>query len=336
MKNLIILTKADKKRIVNKRPRESKFGDHVQLITDSCNIYEQLKNLDVRYVLFGIPEDIGVFANYGNLGASGAWKATLKFLLNMQHNDYSMPQNLAILGHLDYSAELERLKLLSQKKSGDIKKAQNMVADIDKDVAQLVTEIVKAGKKPIIVGGGHNNAYGNIKGTSLALNTSINVINIDTHTDFRAEEGRHSGNAFSYAYSEGFLRNYFIFGIHENYTANYVFKRIDKIKSIAYTIFEDLAIRKSLKYKSELKRALNHVSGKAFGIEIDCDAIENIPSSAKTPSGFSANRTRSFVHYFGSHKNASYLHICEGAPVKKMEAQVGKLIAYLITDFMKA
>jgi formiminoglutamase len=31
-------------------------------------------------------------------------------------------------------------------------------------------------------------------------------------------EGRHSGNGFSYAYEEGFLK-IFYFGLHENYTS---------------------------------------------------------------------------------------------------------------------
>lgn len=116
MKNLILLSKTDKKKFINKRSRESKFGDHVQLIQDSSNIYEQLKNLDVDYALFGIAEDIGVFANSGKQGASKAWKATLKFLLNMQNNAHSMPQKLAIIGHLDYSTEMELLEFLNQKK----------------------------------------------------------------------------------------------------------------------------------------------------------------------------------------------------------------------------
>ena len=68
---------------------------------------------------------------------------------------------------------------------------------------------------------------------------------------------------------------------------------------------------------------------KKFGIEIDCDAIENIPSSAMTPSGFSVKQARQFVNYFGKHNNATYLHICEAAPTKKTETQVGKLITYL-------
>src|SRR5690606_37852474 len=103
-----------------------------------------------------------------------------------------------------------------------------MVEEIDKEVSHIICQIVTAGKTPIIIGGGHNNAYGNIKGTALANTKPVNAINFDAHTDFRIQEGRHSGNGFTYAYDEGFLKNYFIFGLHENYASKAVMENIKK------------------------------------------------------------------------------------------------------------
>ena len=340
MDKLILFTENDKNKLVNKESGDSKFGDHVQLITHSCNIYDQLKSLDVDYVLFGIPEDVGVFANHGVSGAYSAWEYVIKVLLNTQNNQFTQPQRLVILGHLDFNDQQLALSKLNQNKENDIQKARKMVAEIDTHVTILMHDIIKAGKKPIVIGGGHNNAYGNIKGMSLAFNNPINVINLNAHIGFRLTEGRHSGNAFSYAYSDGFLNKYFVFGIHENYVLQNVLETVTKLNSrISYNTFEDIAIRKTLKFKAECKRALEFVSGKPFGIEIDCDAIENTPSSAMTPSGFTATKTREFLSYFAVHKNASYLHICEAAPSlmpKKLAKQTAKFITYLITDFMKA
>jgi formiminoglutamase len=336
MDKLVLFNSKCLKKILNRRIGESKFGEHVVTLKNVSNIYEQLKNLDVKYVIFGLPEDVGVFANYGKSGASSTWSFALKFLLNIQSNQFINPKDVLILGHLDFESEQNLVSTFNQSKKKDIIKARKIVTEIDGYVSHLVYQIVKAGKKPIIIGGGHNNSYGNIKGTSLALNKQINVVNFDAHTDFRAEEGRHSGNGFSYAYNEGFLKNYFVFGIHENYNSNAVLNHIDNIKTIDYTTFEAIEIRKELKVKVEMKRALSLVSDSSFGIEIDCDAIENIPSSAMTPSGFSVNQSRKFVTFFGKHQNAAYLHICEAAPTKKTNVKVGKLISYLITDFIKA
>ncbi len=322
--------------LLNKRSGESKFGEHVQTLTNVFNIYEQLKNLDVKYVVFGIPEDVGVFANYGKSGTSVAWEAAIKVLLNVQSNRLTHPNKILILGNIDCSKEMEAIKTLSQDNKRDIKKARKLVSDIDTYVSDLVNQIVKAGKVPIIIGGGHNNAYGILKGMSLEKNKAVNAVNFDAHPDFRAEEGRHCGNGFSYAYNEGFLKNYFIFGLHENYTSERTFKTVNKIKSIQYNTFEAIKVRKELKFRAEMQKALEHISKNSFGIEIDCDAIQNIPSNDKTPSGFSVNNTREFVNFFGKHKNASYLHICEATPKKKQKKQVGKLISYLITDFIRA
>lgn len=336
MDKLILFNNNDLKSLLKSRLKESKFGEHVQLLPNLDNIYDDISTLDVDFVIFGIKEDVGVFANYGKTGASLAWEATLKILLNIQNNSFTNPKRVLLLGHLDFSKTLEKLKTYHQNNKKDILKARSKVEKIDHHVSELVFQIIKAGKKPIIIGGGHNNAYGNLKGTSLALKKPINAINFDAHSDFRAEEGRHSGNGFSYAFAEGFLKNYFVFGLHENYTSDTIFKTLDKLKTIQYNTFEALNIRKELQYKLELERALDHVSSADFGIEIDCDAIENIPSSAMTPSGFSVNTTRNFVHYFGQHKNARYLHICEAAPTPETETQIGKLITYLITDFIRA
>lgn len=334
MQNLVLFTSKDRDTLLKLRKGESKFGEHIQLISNLTNIYDDITNLDVDYIIFGISEDIGVYANYGQTGTYKAWAAVVKVLLNIQNNSFTNPKRVLILGHLEYS---EAREIVNQKPSKkNIAKARTRVEAIDKDVTHLVSSIVKAGKTPIIIGGGHNNAYGNIKGLALAKNDRVNVVNYDAHTDFREEEGRHSGNGFSYTYAEGFLKNYFIFGLHENYTSDKLFKTLNKVKAIKYNTYEALEVRSELDYNSELERGLNHVSSRPYGIEIDCDAIENIPSSAATPSGFSVKQARQFLHFFANHENASYLHICEAAPTNKTETKVGKLITYLITDFIRA
>ena len=336
MDKLVLFNSERLKSLLNKRPKETKFGEHISLLESVSNIYEQLQGLDVEFVIVGLPEDVGVFANYGKSGTSGAFDSAIKILLNIQSNPFTHAKKVLILGHLDFSSALNKLKKLDQNKKKDITKARALVDEIDKDVTILIHEIIKSGKKPILIGGGHNNAYGNLKGAALALNSPVNVVNFDAHTDFRPEEGRHSGNGFSYAYAEGFLKRYFAFGIHENYTSDSILKTFKKIKSIAYNTYESMAIRKSNSFKSELNRALEHVSNGPFGIEFDCDAIQDVSSSAMTPSGFNVDQARRFVDFFARHPKNLYLHICEASPSPQNDAQVGKLVSYLITDYIRA
>lgn len=329
MKHLNLFTQKELKSLLNSRKGETKFGEHVRLLSNLNNIYDSIKDLDVKYVIFGIEEDYGVLANNGKSGTYKCWSAVKKTLINLQSNVYTHPNEVLILGSLCYT------NLIQEKKLASTKSLKMTVELIDKDVSFLVSEIVRAGKIPIAIGGGHNNAYGMIKGTALALNQAISAINIDAHTDFRPEEGRHSGNGFSYAFDEGFLKKYFILGLHENYTSKGILSSIEKLKRVNFCSYEAIEIRSEVKLKTALKLAKDHCNTK-FGLEIDCDAIENIPSSAASPSGFSIKQVRRMTHYFGSSKEICYLHICEAIPSKKNATQVGKMISYIITDFMRA
>ncbi|NNK39698.1 MAG: formimidoylglutamase, partial [Winogradskyella sp.] len=307
MKNLIVFTEAEKQSLVTSRKKESKLGEHIQLIPNLTNIYDEISNLDVSYVIFGVAEDIGVIANNGLSGAYSTWKYVKKILLNVQSNTATHAKKILILGHLDYSEELNTIKALPSNKKKTISKARKLVEHIDADVTHLIHTILKANKIPIVIGGGHNNSYGNLKGGALAFNSKVNAVNLDAHSDFRAEEGRHSGNGFSYAFAEGFLNKYYILGLHENYTSDRIYKTIKKLKTIAFSTYEDIEIRKSTTYKKSLEEALLHMGDEKFGIEVDCDAIANIASSAMTPSGFSVKQARQFVHFFGQQPNAYYL-----------------------------
>ncbi len=340
MEHLKVFTNKDLAQLTNYRSGELKFGEKVHLVPAEQTISEFLSNTEAKFVLFGIPEDIGVCANGGRKGAASCWKDTVKSLVNIQHNKFCKGSNLTILGYLDFKNEMaiaENLKISDPEQRNQM---YNLVSTIDKEVCHLVSLIIKAGKIPIIIGGGHNNSYGNIKGAALAKGQQINAINFDAHSDFRALEGRHSGNGFSYAYCEGFLKKYFVFGLHENYNSKAIMETFRKNEdTMQFNTYEEIKIRRSKSYSQELDDALAFIADDFFGIEVDLDSLPGIASSAMTPTGFSIEDARRFIDYFGRNENSIYLHIAEGAPDLAEENSkhlVGKLIAYLITDFMKS
>lgn len=330
MSFLNIYSEKDILSFVNKRGGEIKFGEKVKFVER----FEDLKNNSAKYVLVGIPEDIGVRANYGTAGTSKAWKAALGSLLNTQHNHFTNAENLIVLGEIDCDTQMKQATTISKDENHNAEELGELVTQIDHIVSEVVKKIVEAGKFPIIIGGGHNNSYGNLKGTSQALKNPINCINFDAHTDFRALEHRHSGNGFSYAFEEGFLDKYFIFGLHRNYTSEAVFRSMEANSGrVKFNHFEDISVKQKTSFSEAMKDAEIFCCNENFGIELDMDAIEFMGSSAITPSGFSLTEARSFIDHFSKNKNASYLHICEGSPLAGIfPNQVGKAIAYLISD----
>lgn len=317
---------------LKKRDGEIKFGEKVHFVETLAD----LKNHSTKYVLFGIPEDIGVRANYGNTGTSKAWEAALGSLLNIQHNHLTQAENVILLGEIDCDTQMKHAATISKEENHYAEKLGELVTQIDHKVSEVVKIIVEAGKFPIIIGGGHNNSYGNLKGTSEALQKLINCINFDAHTDFRALEHRHSGNGFSYAFEDGFLEKYFIFGLHRNYTSESVFNAIEKnSERVKFNLFETISIQQELSFSEAMKEAENFCCNENFGIELDMDAIEMMGSSAISPSGFTLNGARQFVSHFSKNTNANYLHICEGSPSAGLfPNQLGKAIAYLVSDII--
>jgi len=340
MEKLVPFYISDLAKITNHRSGEIKFGEKMLTVPKNTDILTFIKECDAKYILFGIPEDIGVRANFGRPGAASAWDSAIRSIANIQHNRFCKGSQILVLGQLDVAAEMEAAKSLDFYNISHRQEFSKLVESIDKEVAHIVSNIILAGKTPIIIGGGHNNAYGNIKGTALAKGKPINAVNFDAHSDFRILEGRHSGNGFSYAYEEGFLKKYFIFGLHENYTSKNVLDIIKKIEDrVRFNTYDEISIRKEKNFENELFEAFHFIKNDAYGIEIDLDAIPNIASSAMTMSGFSIEQLRQFVHHFGKNENAAYIHICEGAPdlgEEKNNHLIGKLIGYLVTDFIKA
>ncbi|MES2568038.1 MAG: formimidoylglutamase [Bacteroidota bacterium] len=339
MHTLEIYSKKDIDKLTRKRTNEVKIGEDIHLL-DSVKTWEtELANSSCKFVLLGIPEDVGVRANYGRGGAHTAWKPALDSFLSQQSNEFLNGKDICVLGHIFVDDVMEKASLLDIKSKNDMSTLRNLVAIIDERVSDVISKIISCHKIPIIIGGGHNNSYPIIKGCSLALNQKINVINCDPHTDFRPLEGRHSGNGFSYAYHENFMNKYSVFCMHEQYNTASVLKEFTKNNQhLYYSTYEDVFIRENKTYSQTLLQNIGFVKNENCGIEIDLDAITNVPASAKTSSGISPVQARQYVYQSAKKLDVLYLHIAEGAPILshiKADNKTGKLIAYLMSDFIK-
>ena len=159
-----------------------------------------------------------------------------------------------ILGTINVDQEMAEVPHLDFNDIDDRSKLSQLVEKIDKEVSHIIFHITKLGKTPIIIGGGQNNAYGNIKGTALSKGKPINAINFDAHSDFRILEGRHNGNAFSYAFEEGFLSKYYVFGLHENHVTKSVLDSFKKLEDrLHYVTYDSIRIRKEKDYFGKFK-----------------------------------------------------------------------------------
>jgi formiminoglutamase len=305
------------------RPREGevKIGERVNFAEES--IEKSLQNFKGDYVLLGVEEDIGPRANLGQSGALYAFKSFLNRFLNMQVNRFINIENIMILGRV----KAETLE------SGFAKRRKN-VEELDNFILEIIRKIYAVGKIPIIVGGGHNNAYPLIAAYAKTFGKPIDVINLDAHADFRPLEGRHSGNSFSYAKKEEFLGSYTIHGLHKAYNSESMLNDMEQ-NNVSFTVFEDYLIGQRNLREDAVAYAQNH-KNEPFGIELDMDAIAFMPSSAYTSSGWSVNDARAWLKSLSSVEKPAYLNLTEGACELNTwsDSILGKALAYLVYDLL--
>ena len=331
--------------LTNIRRFETRLGERIKFVPDPARFVEFMKTTTAKYVLFGIPEDIGVRANHGIPGADSAWLPFLQSFLNIQSNDFLSGDDLLLTGHFDFGDLQYLIERTAHGTEEKIEAYRHAVNAIDEEVEKLSKIITEHKKIPIIVGGGHNNAYPIIKGAAkgwhkagLIQLAQINCINMDAHSDYRPLEGRHSGNAFRYAEEDGYLQKYCVVGLHENYLPQNIWMDIVNNPFIDCITFEDIFIHEKRSFRQAVSHAIEFTDDTYTGIELDLDCVENVLSSACTPSGVSSVQARQYMNLSAAHTKPAYVHICEGAARLangKTSDMTGKLISYLVSDFIK-
>lgn len=328
------LTKKESLTYIQHRDLEIKLGESLNYF----NTWDEIGQSSSKFVVFGIPEDIGIKANFGRQGASNAWDAFLNSFLNLQANGFLQSDQMVVAGKIKTDDLMEKAVILNEKKSKDLIGLRNLVEQLDERVYAIVSIIVSMGKIPIIIGGGHNNAFPIISAIkNVLMEKKIACLNVDPHADFRPLEGRHSGNAFSYAMATNKLDKYAILGLHENYNSGSMLNELDENENIKYVLFEDIFVRKRISWKASQKQLYKFIGNTNCGLEFDMDCILNFPVSAINPTGISPLKARNFVYRAASKLKIVYFHLPEAAPNlnRDEDNRVGKLLAYLVTDFLK-
>ena len=304
------LNNNDLQTFLSEREGETKLG-------------QKFSNLPkAKYVIIGIEESVGPRANKGRKGAENGFNAFLSSFLNMQSNESLIGDDIHVLGRITTQNVLED-------------NLCEIVEELDAFLVDILHAYLSKDQIPIVIGGGHNNAYPLMKFSYERFRESIQVVNFDAHADYRLIEGRHSGNPFSYAYKDGFLKKYYVLGLHQRYNSQQILN--DLRRDGHYFTFHEAYIFGEHNYLDDFKTLNDTLSqvDEYIGIELDMDTIERMPSSAYSPVGISIEIARVYIRQMSKQKNIAYLHLPEGAPTNELENRiVGKTLAYLVSDFI--
>ena len=73
MKHFKVYSKEDVLSLTKIRRFETKVGERLEILKDVTDIADSIKSSTAKYVLFGVPEDLGVKGNLGIGGADTLW-----------------------------------------------------------------------------------------------------------------------------------------------------------------------------------------------------------------------------------------------------------------------
>lgn len=305
------LSKSD---LVKVRVGEVRLGEKMIFRDDS----DSWKS--ATYHILGICEDIGPRLNGGFGGAQHAFGPFIQRFVHVQSNMFLEGGEIAVHGSIVWNGKEEF--------------SSEFIDKLDDYIATWVKTVKEINGIPVVIGGGHNNAFGLIKGVSQKLGTGISVVNCDPHADTRALNGRHSGNPFSYAIAQNFLSHYTVLGLHESYNNAFILDFLSK-HEVQHSFFEHW-LDEPESFYSDIDATAKRHQHLGCGLELDMDAISGMPSSAFTPSGISMEKARYYIRKMARRVPIHYLHLPEAAPTSEVEMKiVGKSLVYLVLDFIK-
>ena len=318
------------------REGERKMGQTIRTLPAGAGLSEGLRaHPGAGFAIVLVPSDLGVRANLGRPGAAALPQAALRRLLAMQDNPGLRGERLILVGEVAVQDLMQQGVGLDPQRPGDRARLHGLVAEVDTRVAWVVRTIAQEGRSVIVLGGGHENAFGVLAGLRAATGAGVGCVNLDAHADLRADEDRHSGNAFSQALAQGHLVRYAALGLQEPYLNEHMWTRLHGDPRLLGVTLESL-LRGECTLEQACERVERHVGAGPIALEVDLDAVAGMPASAATPSGLTAQELRRCVHRLASSLDPRVIHVCEGIPGDGDAAGVGKLAAMVVRDFVQA
>lgn len=276
---------------------------------------DDLDSLDA--VLIGFPSDVGVRRNGGRPGASEAPQEIRKQLYKMTPSaEYYQP----FVDFMDHCRDVGDIQI-----TGNLAKDQQTLGDVI--AGYLEQDVI-----PIILGGGHETAFGHFLGYAEA-GRPTSILNIDAHTDVRPlKDGKpHSGSPFRQAleHESGCADTYLVAGLQPHSVAqahldfigghggHYKFRDETNITSIS-----------GLFHQHESDHLM---------VTFDMDAVDQSQApgvSAPCTNGLPADLWLTAAYLAGRNENVSSFDVSEMNPLHDRDGQTAALAALTVWHFL--
>jgi formiminoglutamase len=268
------------------------------------------------FALLGYACDEGVQRNKGRIGAFDGSDVIRRQLAKM-------PNHLALKTALYDVGTIQCIE-------NDMETAQEKIAD-------LVARLLKNNTIPILLGGGHDIAYGHYEGIRkhISSNHTIGIINFDAHFDLRSNKnGNNSGTPF-YQISKDCEANgsefrYLCLGIRKDANDKNLFQTAEKL-NVSFVENTQFKTRHAPHVVRVILDFIREVDCIYTTIDLDGFSSAFAPGvSAPSPMGFTPEIVIECLQMIIDSKKLISVDIAEMNPLFDRDDQTAKLAASLI------
>lgn len=271
-----------------------------------------------RVVIIGFPSDEGVRRNGGRTGAAQAPDQIRHALYKMTPDAEEGILFKELIAHASDLGNIQRFTI-------DLESNQELLG-------KIVASYLEQGVIPIILGGGHETAFGHFLGyVKAGINTSI--LNIDAHTDVRPliEGKAHSGSPFRQAleHTSDCCKTYMVSGLQPHSVSKAHLEYIEKHNG-------------QLQFKDETNITsvsnLFHIhKSKDLMVTFDIDAVDQAFApgvSAPCTNGLHPDLWLTAAYLAGRNERVSSFDISEVNPEYDRDGQTARLAALTVWHFL--
>ena len=290
---------------------------HQLIQTQDLNKY-QFDNSKKNICLLGYACDEGVRRNLGRVGAVEAPE--------------KIRQRLAKLPwHFDKNIRVTDI--------GDFRCKNKNMESTQQQLGDGVFQLLQKKTFPILLGGGHDIAFGHFLGIHKWMKTThkkkLSIINFDAHFDLRkVYKAPNSGTPF-YQICELLKKekrdfDYTVIGIQKQSNTQELFDFAKKNK-VNYYLSEDVVLKNSAYLKKELKKKIKDTEALYITIDIDCfSSIYAQGVSAPSPFGLDPMIVLDMLQFLVQTKKVVSLDFAEFNPKYDSHQLTEHLVARMI------
>ncbi|MFN1835723.1 formimidoylglutamase [Balneola sp. MJW-20] len=227
---------------------------------------------------------------------------------------------------------------------GNILVANDELERAQKYLGQTIHKLLLKGKQLIVIGGGHETAFGHYLGVAdflreKHLSAKLGIVNIDAHFDLRpVGEAGHSGSPFlqahEHAAASGMDLKYFVYGINKDNNTASLFRKAEDL-DVQYCSNREVLEREGASLQ-KLKEFMDGRSHIYLTICLDVFDASIAPGvSAPAWNGIGLRHSQKVIDLIRSENKLVSADICELNPVYDIDNRTARTAGTLFSQLIR-